>query len=191
MQPRSRCSYCAPIAHERWRIVMRDRRKLLHGARTRLVLLGLAGMVAVAAAALVREYRSSGSSSTLTPAKVKREFAARGLVLEADPSGGLAPGSHAHLVGPVLSNRQHAARQGVITVTVLRSAAEAKGLLTRFQAAWDPDARSVCGSTDYGMWQARNVVASFTSCDYLDGAAREATAPADAALASAMADING
>jgi hypothetical protein len=39
------------------------------------------------------------------------------------------------------------------------------------------------------MWQARNVVASFSSYDYLDGVAREATSPAEAAVATVLAAI--
>lgn len=168
---------------------MRGHRELLRGARTRWVLLGLAGLLVVAAAGLAHKYRSSRSTSTVTPAKVTRDFATRGLALEADPSFGLEPGSRAHLVGPVLSNRRRAASQGVVTVIVTRSTAEAKSLLTRYQASSAKGARSVCGSTNYRVWQARNVVASFSSCDYLDGAAREATSPAEAAVATVMAAI--
>jgi hypothetical protein len=171
------------------RIVMLGQRTLLHGARTRWALWGAAVLFVVGAVGLAHQYRGSSSSSTLTPARVTREFATRGLALEADPSSGLAPGSHAHLVGPVLWNRPRAAVQGVVTVIVTRSASEAKGLLTRFQASNLASEPSVCGSADYRMWQARNVVASFTSCDYVDGVAQEATSPAETAVATAMAAL--
>jgi hypothetical protein len=69
--------------------------------------------------------------------------------------------------------------------------AEAKSLLTRYQASKAVGARSVCGSRNYRMWQARNVVASFSSCDYLDGVVREATSPAEAAVAAVVAGITG
>jgi hypothetical protein len=165
---------------------MLGQRKLLHGARTRWAPWGAAILLVVAALGLVHQYRASRSPSTLTPAKVAVEFAARGLALEADPSFGLEPGTHAHVLGHVLSNRRRAATQGVVTVIVTRSASEAKSLLTRFQASNLASDRSVCGSANYRMWQARNVVASFTSCDYLDGVAQEATSPAEAAVATAM-----
>jgi hypothetical protein len=168
---------------------MLGQRTVLHVARTRWMLLGAATLLIVGAVGLAHRYRASRSSSTLTPAKVTREFATRGLALEADPSSGLAPTSHAHLVGPVLWNRRRAAVQGVVTVTVTRTASEARSLLSRFQASDLARDRSVCGSPDYRMWQARNVVASFTSCDYLDGLAQEATSPAEAAVATAMAAL--
>jgi hypothetical protein len=151
---------------------------------------GLAALLVLAAAGVAaHEFQSSRSSSTLTPVSVTQDFAARGLVLAPDPSFGLEPGSPAHAVGPVLTNRCRAVSQGVVIVIVTRSTAEAKGLLTRYQASKLASDASVCGSPDYRMWQARNVAASFSSCDYLDGVIREATAPAQAAVATVMAGL--
>jgi hypothetical protein len=154
------------------------------------VLVGLAGVLVLAGAAIAREWRSGRSSRTLTPSEITREFAARGVALETDPSGGLEPGSPAHLIGSVLWNRNQAAKQGVITVSVVRSTAEAVGIERRFHAAFPVGARSSCGSASYLLlWRARNAIAMLSSCDFLGQPPREATAPMRATVAALMAAL--
>ena len=155
----------------------------------RWILWGLAGVLAVAGLAVaVRALRSDGSRSTITTAAVTRAFAARGIALEADPDLGLAPGLVAHVEG-ILWNRPRASSEGVVIVIVTRSTAEARALSAHQMA---PTTRDVCGETtakDFRTWQSRNVVASLSSCDYIDGAMREATAPANATVSAVMGDI--
>ena len=128
-------------------------------------------------------------SAVVTTSVVTRAFAARGITLQADTFG-LPPDSKAHALG-ILSNRPTASRLGVVVVIVLKSVAEAAVLGSR---RINPKLRNVCGGTtanDYRVWQSRNVVATLSSCDYLDRAALEASAPAFAAVAGVMRDIAG
>jgi hypothetical protein len=159
--------------------------------RGRGILGGLAGLVIVAGAVVAVQSRSSDNArTTVTPSAVTLAFAARGIAIEDDPHAMLEPGTTAHVKG-ILWNQPHASSQGVLTVLVVGSAAEAKRLSLRHP---DPTASDACGgtiSTDYHTWKARNVVASLARCDYTSTPERRATAPADATVAAVMGDLAG
>jgi hypothetical protein len=159
--------------------------------RTRWIVGGLAGLVIVAGVALAVHSRSaSDTKAAITPAAVTRAFAARGIAIEHDANAMLEPGTTAHVRG-ILWNQPHASSQGVLTVLVVGSAAEARRLSLRHP---DPTVTDVCGGTtasDYHTWQARNVVASLSRCDYTNTPERRATAPADMTVATVMDDLAG
>jgi hypothetical protein len=138
----------------------------------------------------VRSRSSSTTKAAITLSGVTRAFAARGIAIERETNAMLEPGTTAHVKG-ILWNQPHASSQGVLTVLVVGSAAEAKRLSLRHP---DPTVTDICGGTtasDYHTWQARNVVASLSRCNYTSTPERRATAPADMTVATVMDDIAG
>ncbi len=90
-----------------------------------------------------------------------------------------------------LTNQPHASGQGVVEVVVLRSSAEALGVV-RYGRRLDLTGRDLCGDTgavDLERLQTRNVVATFSACDYADTPARLATAPVRSAVAEVMRQL--
>ena len=158
--------------------------------RSRLVA-GTVVLVAVAGIGVaIQASRAGSSTSPATVSAVTRAFAARRVQLEIDASAGLAPGVRAHPLG-FLTNQPHASTQGLVEVVVLRSTAEALGL-ARYSRRLDLTARDPCGDTgavDLERLQTRNVIATFSACDYADTPARLATAPVGSAVAEVMRQL--
>jgi hypothetical protein len=161
--------------------------------RTRWVLAGVAGMLAVAGVvAAIRSSQPRSHSSPATVSTVTKAFAARHIALEIDGAGteGLAPGVPGHPMA-FLSN-QPASGQGVVQVVVLRSTAEALGVI-RYGKRLDLSATDVCGRTlavDLERLQTRNVVVTFSRCDYVDKPIRLAPASAGSIVAEVMRDLS-
>jgi hypothetical protein len=159
----------------------------------RWVVGGLAGVLAVAAVGLAIRAASSGPArKPETIASVSRAFSAIGIPLEVEGGDGGVQ-QFLYRVHPLasLSNRPHTSRQGVVSVEILPTVAQAKILIAQ---QMNPADRDVCGGTtaaDYGQWQARNVVASFSRCDYTRQPFREAATPAISAVAAVMHSIGG
>jgi hypothetical protein len=106
-----------------------------------------------------------------SPAAVTRAFAARGIPLE--QKGTPWPPDDKSLALKVLWNRKVASSQGVITVQVLRSAAELKTLPARMLK---PDTCAGFPSS-YLTVKSRNVVATYTECFTLTSPIHLATQP--------------
>jgi hypothetical protein len=161
--------------------------------RTRWVLAGVAGMLVVAGVvAAIRSSQSGSHSSPATVSAVTKAFAARHIALEIDGVGtvGLAPGEPGHPIA-FLSNQSHASRAGVVQVVLMRSTAEALGVI-RYGKRLDLSATDVCGRTlavDLERLQTRNVVVTFSRCDYVDKPIRLAPASAGSVVAQTMHDL--
>jgi hypothetical protein len=159
----------------------------------RFALLGLAGLalVGVVGVAVHEHGSSSRDGAAVTWRGAQKAFAARGIALVREPNIELPLGSKEHFRG-ALMNDGATARQGVVTILLVASEAEARAVAARHMAASD---RGPCGgtvATDYHTWQARNVIASLSTCNYLAGAqATYASSPATASINRAMHDLAG
>jgi hypothetical protein len=155
-------------------------------------LLGGAALVVVAAGAglAVRHTRSGTQHTPATIASVTAAFSARGIVLESDPSAGVAPGVNAHPLG-TLWNQTGTSRQGVVSVIVLPTAAQARVVGARHMAATDRDTCGGTTATDYRQWQSGNLVATFSRCDWTRQPFHEARAPVTATVDAIMRSLAG
>ena len=148
----------------------------------------LAGIALVSMAAWGSGLAVAGSPSNsrvsiASSASVTRAFALRGIPLRLmDQSGAQGPKS---AVPPVLWNRRVASSQGVISVMILRTAAEAKALPVRAPVAFD------CAGfpASYATVKFRNVVATYTSCFNLNPLVHLATSPALPSFMAAMQSL--
>jgi hypothetical protein len=149
----------------------------------RLGLLTGIALVAVAASGSGLAVAGSPSNSKVSiasAASVTRAFALHGIPLRLqDQSGAQGPKI---AWPPVLSNQKVASTQGVISVMILRSAAEAKKLPVRAPVAFD------CGGfpSSYATVKSRNVVATYTTCFNLSPLVHLATSPALPSFMAAM-----
>ena len=156
------------------------------------MLAGVAAILAVAGfVAAIRSSQSGSQSSPATVSAVTKAFAARHIVLEIDGAGtvGLAPGVPGHPIA-FLSN-QPASGQGVVQVVLLRSSAEALGVV-RYGKRLDLSGTDLCGRTlaaDLERLQTRNVVVTYSRCDYVDKPIRLAPASAASVVAQVMHDL--
>jgi hypothetical protein len=157
----------------------------------RSVSLGLAALlIVVVGAVAVHEHGSSSPGRIVTWQGARQAFAARGIALTREPNAGLAMGSKEHFRG-ALWNYDAAPRQGVVSILLVASEAEARAVAARHMAATD---RDPCGGTvagDFHTWQARNVIASLSTCNYLGGGSSFASSPATANINLAMQDLAG
>ena len=159
--------------------------------RTRWLLGGVAGIILVAGVGVVVRASHSGSKQVPeTIESVTHAFAIRGIALEPELNAGLAPGVKAHPLG-ILWNGSRASREGVISVIVLPSVAQAKLVNAQHMP---PTARDVCGglpAADHRQWQAGNIVATFSRCDYTKQPFHEAATPASSTVDSVMGSVAG
>jgi len=155
-------------------------------------LLGCVALVVVAAGAglVVRHARSGTQYAPATIASVTAAFSARGIVLEPDSNAGVAPGVSAHPLGS-LWNQTHTSRQGVVSVIVLPSVAEARAIGARHMAATDRDTCGGTTSADYRQWQSGNLVATFSRCDWTRKPFHEVPAPVTATVDAIMRSLAG
>lgn len=116
----------------------------------------------------------------LTVSLVTRAFAAHGIALE--QKGRPWPANDTRLALRVFWNRAAASSQGVVTVQVLRSAAELRTLPSRVVKPSD------CAGfpTSYLTVKARNVVATDTECFTVSSPIHVATRPALGGFLGAM-----
>ena len=159
--------------------------------RTRWLLAGVAGIILIAGVGLVVRSSHPGSKQApVTIASVTRAFAARGIALEPELDAGVAPGVKAHPLG-ILWNGSRASREGVVSVIVLPSVAQAKLVNAQHMP---PTARDVCGglpAADHRQWQAGNIVATFSRCNYTKQPFHEAATPASSAVDAVMRIVAG
>ena len=149
----------------------------------------LAGIALVALAVpgsvLAAPGPSSSKVSIASAAAVTRAFAANGIPLEQQHPLMAAHGTNG--LPKVLWNRKAAFGQGVISVMVLQTAAEAKKLPVRAPVAFD------CAGfpTSYLTIKSRNVVATYTRCFNLSPAIHLAANPALPSMMAAMQSLGG
>jgi hypothetical protein len=159
--------------------------------RRRWLLGGVAGVAVVTGAGLaIWSSRPGPTSSAATISSVTKAFAAKGISLEIDPAAGLAPGERGRALG-VLWNQPHAAQQGVVQVIVLRSEAEARGVV-QYSKRLDRSLTDTCGRTlavDYSQFQSRNVFATFSSCDFTRTSTRVVARSVRSTVMAAMRDL--
>ena len=157
----------------------------------RAILGGLAALlIVVVAAVALNENQSDPSDRAVSAQRASQAFASRGIVLAPEVNAGLAPGSKEHLRA-VLWNHDDATRQGVISVIVVASTAEARALAARHPAAADRDGCGGTVATDSRTWLARNIVATLSRCNYIDGGTTLASNPAGTTINLAMHDLAG
>jgi hypothetical protein len=149
----------------------------------------LTGIALVAVAASGSGLAIAGSPSNpkvsiASAASVTRAFALHGIPLRLEEQSKGFEGQPSAF-SPVLSNQKVASTQGVISVMILRSAAEAKKLPVRAPVAFD------CAGfpTSYQTLKARNIVATYTECFNLNPSAHLATSPVFPAFVAAMHNL--
>ena len=127
--------------------------------------------------------RSSSSAPSVSVASVTRAFAARGIPLER--KGRPWPSNDTGLALKVLWNRRAASSQGVVTVQVLRSAAQLKSLPARMVKP------NTCAGfpTSYLTVKSRNVVATYTECFTVNAPIHLATEPVLGRFLAAMQSL--
>jgi hypothetical protein len=133
---------------------------------------------------LAAEGSHSGSKvPSATVSAVAQTFAAHGIALE--QKGTPWPPNDKSLALKVLWNRKAASSQGVITVQVLRSAAQLRTLPARMLKP------NTCAGfpSSYLTVKSRNVVATYTSCFTLTSPIHLATAPALSGFVAAMQSL--
>jgi hypothetical protein len=135
----------------------------------------LAGIAAVSLAAPGSGVAAPGSHSSsklpsATVSSVARAFAVRGIPLRLDDQGKATQGPKRP---KVLWNEQVASSQGVVSVVVFPSSAEAKATPERQSVAFD------CAGfpASYATVRSRNVVATYTECFNLGPPIHLATNP--------------
>jgi hypothetical protein len=126
---------------------------------------------------------SSSKVPSATVSLVTRAFAAHGIPLER--KGTPWPPNDKRLALKVLWNRKVASSQGVITVQVLRRAADAKSLPARMLKT------DTCAGfpTSYLTVKSRNVVATYTSCFTLSSPIHVTTQPVLSGFLAAMQSL--
>lgn len=149
----------------------------------------LAGIALVAMTVAGSGLAAAGSPSrskvpSATVSLVAQTFASHGIALE--QKGTPWPPNDKSLALKVLWNRQAASSQGVITVQVLRSAAQLKSLPARMLK---PDTCAGFPSS-YLTMKSRNVVATYTSCVTLNSPIHLATEPVLSGFLAAMQSLS-
>jgi hypothetical protein len=153
----------------------------------RLGLLTGIALVAVAASGsglAVAAAPSNSKVSIASAASVARAFALRGIPLRLeDQSKGLQGPKSA--LSPVLSNQKVASGQGVVSVMILPTVAEARALPV------NPSVFFTCAGfpASYQTLKSRNVVATYTECFNLNPSAHLATNPVLPAFVAAMRSL--
>jgi len=145
-----------------------------------IALIGLAvpGLSAAATGSPVNSKASIASASSVT-----RAFALRGIPLEQKAPLMAARGTNG--LPKLFWNRTVASSQGVITVQVLRTAADAKSLPASLLKP------NTCGGfpSSYLTVKSRNVVATYTSCFTLSSPIHLATRPLLSGFLAAMQSL--
>ncbi len=156
-------------------------------AGTRAVLAGIAVVsLAVPGSGLAAaSTHPTANAPIATAGMVTRAFAARGIRLEQKALLMAARGSSG--LPKLFWNRGAASTQGVITVRVLRTAADAKGFPMRTSSTSD------CAGFPamYLTLRSRNVVATYTDCFNLSSSVHLATRPVLPVLIAVMHGLAG
>jgi hypothetical protein len=162
--------------------------------RRRWLLGGVAWVLVLAGVGLaIRASQSDAKKTPASIASVTKAFAARGIALELSSQAALAPDEKGRAPLGILWNQPSASRQGLVTVVVLRSTADAQGVV-RYTRRLDVSVPDSCGrklALDYSELQSGNVFATFSRCDYTDSPNHLVGASARSTFVESMHDIAG